>query len=174
MSTMFRNSLKALSLSLLVAGTQGCVSSQPPPRPLDLPFSRVFVANYDEVWNATVSVLDNYSIISASRESGELKTEYRDEWYNKNLYKDPEKEDRLDVVRYQMVIRLSKGLVSQTGRSAVRVQVLKQIEKKGNLVQGWQRIPSDTIEENVILYRIGQRLRIMRAIQRERAKKQGS
>jgi len=162
---------RLLGVALAIAGAlSSCVSSKPPPRPVDLPFSRIFVATYDEVWNATVAVLDNYSIISASRESGELKTEYTQAWFNSAVYEDPDKTDLLDEVRYKVEIRLSKGLVSQTGRSAVRVQVVKRLEKYGNLVTDWQRIPTDEVEEQVLLYRIGQKLRIQKAVQRSRAK----
>jgi hypothetical protein len=150
-----------------------CVA-KPPPRPIDLPFSRIFVATYDEVWNATVAVLDNYSIISASRESGELKTEFTRAWFNSAVYEDPEKVDLLDEVRYKIEIRLSKGLVSQSGRSAVRVQVVKRLEKYGNLVTDWQRIPTDHVEEQVLLYRIGQKLRIQKSVQRARAQRRAA
>ena len=167
--------LKSLAFVAVATGLfSGCVSSKPPPRPIDLPFSRIFVASYDEVWNATVAVLDNYSIISASRESGELKTEYTQAWFNSAVYEDPEKVDLLDEVRYKIEIRLSKGLVSQTGRSAVRVQVVKRLEKYGNLVTDWARIPTDEVEEQVLLYRIGQKLRIQKAVARSRAKKDGA
>jgi len=157
-------------LLVTALGLGACVSAKGPPRPVDLPFSRIFVATYDEVWNATVAVLDNYSIISASRESGELKTEYTQAWFNSAVYEDPEKAELLDEVRYKIEIRLSKGLVSQTGRSAVRVQVVKRLEKYGNLVTDWTRIPTDEVEEQVLLYRIGQKLRIQKAIQRGRGK----
>lgn len=155
-----------LALMALVS----CTSSKAPPRPMDFPFSRIYVATYDEVWNSTVAVLDNYSIISASRESGELKTEFTQAWFNNLVYEDPEKQNLLDEVRYKITIRLSKALVSQTGRSAVRVQVTKHLEKYGNLITDWQRIPTDQVEEQILLYRIGQKLRIMQSIKRERTK----
>jgi hypothetical protein len=164
------STLGLIALLLALVSLSACTSSQAPPRPLDQPFTRIYVASYDDVWNATVAVLDNYSIISASRESGELKTEFNQAWFNNLVYEDPEKANLMDEVRYKITIRLSKALVSQTGRSAVRVQVTKQLEKYGNLITDWQRIPTDHMEEQVLLYRIGQKLRIAQAIKRERAK----
>lgn len=165
-------SLKILLMCLLLSlGLEACVSSKPPPRPLDLPFSRIYVATYDQVWNATVNVLETYTIIEASRESGVLKTDFATEWYSTALYSDPDKANRLDQVRNKLSVKLSKGLVSQTGKSAVRVQIVKRLEKYGNLVTDWQPFATDQAEEAVILYRIGQRLRIAKAIARERAKK---
>ncbi len=165
-------SLRSLFLiCLIVSGLGGCVSAKAPPRPLDLPFSRIFVASYDDVWNATVNVLETYTIIEASRESGVLKTDFSPEWYSPALYEDPDNLDRLDQVRYRLSIKLSKGLVSQNGKAAVRVQVVKNLEEYGNLVTDWQAIPTDHAEESVILYRIGQRLRILKAVKLERSKK---
>ncbi len=168
---MKKVSIKIIAVFVVLMGLSACASSKAPPRPLDLPFSRVYTASYDEVWNATVNVLETYTIIEASRESGVLKTDYSSEWYSSALYVDPDKVDRLDQVRNKLSVKLSKGLVSQTGQNAVRVQIVKQLEEYGNLVTDWQPIPTDQAEENVILYRIGQRLRIARAIKRERDKK---
>jgi hypothetical protein len=159
--------LRAHYLSLLLA--IGCASAKAPPRPVDLPHSRIFVATFDEVWNATVQVLDLYSIVEASRESGLLRTEVSNFANNSGLYDHPDTDDRLDQVRYYLTIKLSKGLVSQTGKSAVRVQVTKVYEKYGNLLTDWERIASDENEERIILYRIGQRLRIASTIKRRRA-----
>lgn len=147
-----------------------CVSAKPPPRPLNYPYSHRYKATYDEVWNAAVTVLESYTIVEASREAGVLKTDWEDAWHNTTLYTDPDKADRLDEVRYRINVKLSKGLINQTGQTAVRVQINKELEKYGNLVTQYQRIPTDSSEEKILLYRIGQRLKIARAIEFERRK----
>lgn len=161
------NKLVRHLILLVIVGA--CASAKPPPRPIDLPHSRIFVTTFEDVWSATVQVLDIYSIVEASRESGLLRTETSSFANNAGLYEHPDKDDRLDQVRYYLTIKLSKGLVSQTGKNAVRVQVTKVYEKYGNLLTDWERIPSDEHEERVILYRIGQRLRIGAAVKRRRA-----
>jgi hypothetical protein len=168
--TFTKASLLTLALTLLSLG--GCASAKAPPRPLDYPYTRIFQANYEEVWNATVAVLDLYSIVEASRESGVLKTDWSDFRNNRSLYDQPDQDERLDQVRYRISIKLSKGMVSQSGRPAVRLQVVKELSRFGNLVTDWQRIPTDENEERVILYRVGQRLKIARTIQIRRNQKQ--
>lgn len=160
---------RTFALVLLIA-LEACVSAKPPPRPMDYPYSAIFLASYDDVWSAAVSVVESYTIVEASRESGVLKTDWANAFYNPALYKDPEKADRLEQVRFRVTMKLSKAVSSNTGETAVRVQVNKQLELYGNLVTGYQQVPTDGFEEQVILYRIQQRLRIKQAIQRERAK----
>ena len=145
----------------------GCASAPVTKRPLDLPFDQIYRGTYDTVWNATVRVLDIYSITVASRESGLLQTEYSDFRYNRDLFDHPDKDDRLEEVRYRLKIKLSKGMVSQTGEPAVRVQVTKELEEYKNFFTDWTRIPTDTLEEKVILYRVNQRMRIAEALKKK-------
>jgi hypothetical protein len=70
-------------------------------------------------------------------------------------------------VRYRLKIKLSKGIVSQTGEPAVRVQIVKELAEHRNFISDWQRVPTDEIEEQVMLYRIGQRLRVGEALKRK-------
>jgi len=139
-------------------------------RPTDRPFSYIFEASFDDVWAATVHVLDIYSVIEASRDSGLLKTSVTPYTHNQGLYDHPDQSDRLDEVRYSIQTKLSKGMVAQSGSSAVRVQVTKVMERYQNLITEWERTPTDAMEERVILYRIRQRLRIIKEIRRAKAK----
>ncbi len=154
-----------MALSLLLVGA--CASSKPPPRPLDLPFTAVIPGNFETVWNATVRVLDIYSITVATRESGLLQTEWSDFRFNRELYEHPDRDEFLEEVRYRLKIKLSKGIVPQTGEPAIRVQVTKELAQYKNIFTDWERLPTDQIEENVILYRIRQRMRIADALKRK-------
>ncbi len=166
---MWADGKKLLSL-VLVLFLGACATSQPPKRPVELPFSRVYVGTFDNVWTAAVRVLDNYSITVANREAGQLQTEWSDFRHNRDLYDHPEQNDALEEVKYRLRIKLSKAVVTQSGEPAVRVQVLKELMEYKNIQTDWYRIPSDTFEENVILYRIGQRLRIGEVLKRKTVK----
>ncbi len=157
-----------LGLAGLLLATLGACSSTPNKnRPLDLPFDRIYLGTYDSVWNSTVRVLDIYSITVASRDSGLLQTEWSDFRYNRELYENPDQQDHLEEVRYRLKIKLSKGVVSQSGQPAVRVQVTKELEEYKNFFTDWQRKSTDEFEEQVILYRIGHRLKIAEALKRK-------
>jgi len=150
-----------------LAGLGACSSAKQIPRPPDLPFPEVYPGTFEAVWNATVRVLDIYSITVASRESGVLHTEWSNSRYNTDLYTHPDQDPMLEEVRYRLKIKLSKGVIPQTGEPAVRVQIVKESQQYRNIFTDWERVPSDELEERVILYRIRQRLRIAEAIHRK-------
>jgi len=153
--------------ALLTLGLGSCSTSKPYKRPLDLPFYRIYVGTFDTVWNATVRVLDIYSITIANRESGILQTEWSNYRHNRELYDYPDQDDRLEEVQYRLKIRLSKAFVTQTGEPAVRVQVTKELQEYKNIETDWVRMPTDMHEENVILYRIEKRLKIAETLKRK-------
>jgi hypothetical protein len=148
-----------------------CVSSQQPPRPLDFPYARIYLGSFNDVWSATVRILDLYSITVANREAGLLQTEWVETRFNSELFKYPDNEPRLEEVSYRLKIKLSKAFISQTGQAAVRVQVLKELKEYKNFFSDWERVPTDGYEEKIILYRIGQRLAILNAQREAKTKK---
>lgn len=161
-----RRAARALGLGCLIA-ISACSSIDKKKRPLDLPFEKVFLGTYDTVWNATVRVLDIYSITVASRDAGLLQTEWADYRYNRELYDHPDRAEHLEEVRYRLKIKLSKGIVNQTGKPAVRVQISKELEEYKNFFTDWRQVPTDEFEEKVILYRIGHRLKIAEVLRRK-------
>jgi hypothetical protein len=165
---LLRKCGEALVLSLSLVA---CVSSEPPPRPLDFPYARIFVGSFNDVWSATVRILDLYSITVANREAGLLQTEWSENRFNSELFKYPANESYLEEVSYRLRIKLSKAFISQTGQPAVRVQVIKELKEYKNFFSDWVRVPTDGYEEKIILYRIGQRLGILNAQREAKAKK---
>jgi hypothetical protein len=148
-----------------------CVSSQPPPRPLDFPFARIYVGTFNDVWSAAIRILDLYSITVANRDAGLLQTEWSESRYNSELFKYPDNDPPLEEISYRLKIKLSKAFISQTGQPAVRVQVLKELKEYKNFFSDWERIPTDGYEEKIILYRIGQRLAIINAQKEAKSRK---
>jgi len=155
--------------AFLVLFLCSCASSAPPPRPLDLPFSKIFVGDYDTVWGAVVSVLDIYSIAKARRESGHLETEWSKSRFNTDLYDHPIREKYLEEIKYRLKVKLAKGRVADSKQTAIRVQISKELSQYKDFVNGWVRIPTDHLEEKVLLYRIGQRVKIEKRLKRLKA-----
>lgn len=139
----------------------GCISAQPPKRPLDYPYSFIFEGTFNDVWRATVNVLDIYSITVANREAGLLQTDWMNYRSNPELYDHPDIKQHLEEVRYRLKIKLSKAVITETNMPAVRVQVTKELEEYKNFFSDWERVPTDGLEEQIILYRVKQRLRII-------------
>ena len=166
-SRLFRKPSLLIRWGLPLWILSACSSVSTKNRPLDLPFDRIYLGTYDAVWNATVRVLDIYAITVASRDSGLLQTEWADYRYNRELFENPDQQEHLEEIHYRLKIKLSKGVVNQSGQPAVRVQVTKELEEYKNFFTDWQRKPTDEFEEQVILYRIGHRMKIAEALKRK-------
>jgi hypothetical protein len=138
-----------------------CVSSSPPQRPLDLPYSYIFEGGFDDAWRAATAVLESYSIISANKDAGELQTDWETQRFNPTLYDNPEIQPQLEEVRSRLKLKLSKARTNDTGKRAVRVQINKELEIFTNFYSDWERSPTDGLEEQVVLYRIYQNLKII-------------
>jgi len=161
---MIARALLLLTLSLVPL--TGCVSSAPPKRPLDYPVSFIFLGSFDDVWNATVRVLDKYAITVANREAGQLQTDWSSYRSNPELYDYPDNSEPPEEVRYRLKIKLSKAYVTETKEPAVRVQIVKELEVYRNFYLDWIRVATDLNEERVLLYRIQQKLRVERELKK--------
>lgn len=153
---------RGLCFGLLLV-LSSCVSSKAAPRPLDLPYSFIFEGRFDDVWKATVSVLESYTITVANRDAGLLQTDWESQRYNPDLYDHPEIPTLLEEVRSRLKIKLSKAVMNDSGAPAVRVQINKEFEVFKNFFSDWERQSTDGYEEQVLLYRINQNLKIIRA-----------
>ena len=138
-----------------------CVSSRPKERPLDLPYTFIFEGRFDDVWKAATAVLENYTITVANRDAGLLQTDWENQRFNPDLYEHPEITPQLEEVRSRLKLKLSKARTNDTGRPAVRVQISKEFEIFKNFYSDWERSPTDGFEEQVVLYRIHQNLKLV-------------
>jgi hypothetical protein len=152
---------------VFVSFLSSCVSSQPPPRPLDLPYTFIFEGRFEDLWRATVSVLESYTITVANRDAGLLQTDWESQRFNPDLYEHPEIPILMEEVRSRLKIKLSKAVMNDTGAPAVRVQISKEFEVFKNFFSDWERRPTDGFEEQVLLYRINQNLKIINAKRRQ-------
>lgn len=73
-----------------------------------------------------------------------------------------------DGYRYRLVVRLVKG--KSTAKPAVKVVVSKQIELQRDFFSEPEAVPSDGLEETLVLYRIQRELSIEKAIKRAQEK----
>jgi hypothetical protein len=146
----------------------GCVSSAPPPRPLDLPFKKYFDRDFDTVWAASVEVLDYYQIVRIDRDAGIIETDWTEARFNRALYDPPpDYKELLEPVKYRLKVKVSKLRNKQTGLPSANVQIVKELMEGRTFIFDYERIPTDSIEEQVLLYRIGQRVEILMRLKRK-------
>lgn len=122
------------------------------------PVSHTFDNNYDEVWSATESVLEDYTIEHKNKNTRTLHTKltaYNSKFtipFKVNHPKDPK------------VYKIKIKFIKYTDRPIVTVSVLKQLFIKERFLSEKTRIPSIGLEEKMILYRILRELKIKSTI----------
>lgn len=152
--------LKWISNFILLSVLVGCASvnkntDTKPKNTKDLFFQQVYYAEYDLVWRAAQLAL-NYPISINNMESGVLETDYiRAVEGFVPPYQELEASSGL---RYKVTLTLTKGKVE--GKTAVRVTIIKTLEKKRDFFSDPESIATDGIEERTIFYRIGRELMI--------------
>ena len=127
-----------------------------------VPVSRVFYAKYDDVEAALKQAMIKYPQRVDNSDAGIFETDYLK---GEMRFKAPHLETEFsNGYRYRILIRVVKGR-SET-KPAIKVQVLKQIELARDFFSQPEAQPSDGLEEDAILYRIGRELTIAKAILR--------
>ncbi len=131
------------------------------------PVVEVYNAKYEEVETALKQAMLRYPQRVDNTEAGIFETDFVK---GEARFKAPHKlnEEFSSGYRYRILVRLVRG--NKEGRGAVKVVVLKQIELARDFFATTEPMPSDGLEERVILYRIGRELRITRALQKANQK----
>ena len=137
----------------------GCATKDPVANIMH-PISKIFQADYQKIWSATMLALEDYPIEAENNEKGYLKTESIPV---ETIWKFPvERNDTLAAAKYTLHIKMIKG--KSKSRPAVKVTVLKKILLQKGFIENPKRIPSNGLEERSILYRIHREINIERAI----------
>jgi len=138
-------------LAALSFAQAGCIekeiASDPP---VTEPQSRIFYASYDEVWRAVQLALRKYPIRMNNIESGQLETDYIK---GDKLFTEPVEEKKKFGMRYRILIHAVRGKFED--RAATKIICTKVPEIQRDFFTGYQGIPSNGLEENIILYRVG-------------------
>lgn len=130
------------------------------------PVVKVFFSKYEEVEAALKLAMLKYPARVDNTEAGIFETDYVK---GDARFKAPHAATEYSSgYRYRILIRLVKGKTD--ARSAVKVVVVKQIETAKDFFAEPAVVPSDGLEEAVILYRIGRELTITRALQKAQDK----
>jgi hypothetical protein len=148
---LFKTSVLLSLLGLLFVG---CVEKELAldPPVTDAP-SKVFYANYDEVWRSVQLALRKYPVHLNNIESGLLETDYIK---GDKLFAEPVEDKTKFGMRYKLTIRAVKGKIND--KSAIKIICTKVPEIQRDFFTGYQPISSNGLEENLVLYRIGRYL----------------
>lgn len=154
-------------LSLVVAGflilltLSACETTNPlADPPVTEPEIHVFYDDYDQIWRAIQLAVRKYPVRLNNIESGLLETDYIK---GDKLFADPSEGGPPKAnVRYKINVRAIKG--KDSGKPATKVTVTKTAEIQPDFFTGFKEIPSNGLEEQTIMYRIGRYLEMDRKL----------
>ena len=148
----------------MMTGCQTATSKLAAKEKVNQPLSDIFDAKYEDVEMALKQALVLYPTRVDNTEAGIYETDFvkgaaRFQAPNKS------KDDFPSGFRYRILARLVRG-ANKNGHTAVKVVILKQAELARDFFATAEPLPSDGLEERVILYRIRRVLQIERAAKR--------
>lgn len=150
----------AFALLLAGAGCTTATSKLEEKYKVGVPVSRVFYARYEEVELALKQAMIKYPQRVDNSEAGIFETDFVK---GEARFQPPHKHVNYSSgYRYRILVRLVRG--KSEDKSAVKVLVLKQTEIMRDFFADPEQLPSDGLEEDVILYRIARELAIAKAL----------
>ncbi|MBT4761709.1 MAG: hypothetical protein HOO06_08445 [Bdellovibrionaceae bacterium] len=148
--------MKKALLSLLLLVSLGCANESQYLTPTYKPQSDFFYSDYDRVWRATQIALGPYPLKVNNLDAGEIETASISK---DNVFQKAHKKYNANVAtKYFLKVNLIKGKAN--GKSVVKVIVKKQKHHNTNFFAGKKALPTDGIEEQMVLYRIKRELQV--------------
>ncbi|MFP5387293.1 MAG: hypothetical protein ACLGHN_14540 [Bacteriovoracia bacterium] len=118
---------------------------------LEIP-SRIYKADYNQTWQAVISVMRKFDIAQQNQEAGFIKTRWMDNTLEVNFADAFGSSDAVKAAKYKVVVNVVKGF--RSGREVTKVTIYKRQLVEQDFLQGWKEISTDGIVEKTLLYRI--------------------
>ena len=139
---------------------------------LEIP-SKIFRADYNQTWQAVISVMRKFDIAQQNQEAGFIKTRWMDNTLEVNFADSFGSSDAVKAAKYKLVVNVVKGF--RNGREVSKVTIYKRQLVEQDFLQGWKESSTDGIAEKTLLYRIERLISIdnkLREIDKAREKEQ--
>lgn len=118
---------------------------------LEIP-SKVYKADYNQTWQAVISVMRKFDIAQQNQEAGFIKTRWMDNTLEINFADSFGSSDSVKAAKFKIVVNVVKGF--RASREATKVTIYKRQLVEQDFLQGWKEVSPDGIMEKTLLYRI--------------------
>jgi hypothetical protein len=139
---------------------------------LEIP-SKIYKADYNQTWQAVITVMRKFDIAQQNQEAGFIKTRWMDNTLEVNFADSFGSSDAVKAAKFKLVINVVKGY--RASREVTKVTIYKRQLVEQDFLQGWKEVSPDGIMEKTLLYRIERLIAIdnkMREIDKAREKEQ--
>jgi hypothetical protein len=118
---------------------------------LEIP-SKIFKSDYNQTWQAVISVMKKYDIAQQNQEAGFIKTRWIDNTLELNFADAFGSSDAVKAAKFKIIINVVKGF--RSSREVTKVTIYKRQLIEQDFLQGWKEVTPDGILEKTLLYRI--------------------
>lgn len=118
---------------------------------LEIP-AKIYRADFNQTWQAVISVMRKYDIAQQNQEAGFIKTRWMDNTLEVNFADSFGSSDAVKAAKFKVVVNVVKGF--RTGREVSKVTIYKRQLVEQDFLQGWKEVSTDGILEKSLLYRI--------------------
>ncbi|MBI2606905.1 MAG: outer membrane protein assembly factor BamC [Deltaproteobacteria bacterium] len=146
--------LCALTLiaSLLVA-LGGCTVFHQPGSDVNPIHTRIYRTDYNTAWQAVLDALKSYDRAVVNREAGVIQTAWVDGNGHAGFVDPLAIEDASYKSKYRLSVSVAPG--NYNGKPSVKISIQKEQLVQKDLLDTWQSVKTDAIEERTLLYRVG-------------------
>ncbi len=116
-------------------------------------FERIYLTDFNTAWQSVLDSLKNRRLDLSNREGGFVQTKWSDNTAEKNFSDSLGNADAYLKAQYRFRISTSKGFYN--GQPTIKISVQKEQLVQRDVLEGWRPIPTDSIDETTLLYRIG-------------------
>ncbi len=131
--------------------------------------SKVFRATYDQAWQAVLQVMQKYDLALQNQEAGIIRTRWVDNTLEMNFADSFGSNDAVKGAKFKVIINVVKGF--RSSREVSKITVYKRQLVEQDFLQGWKEIPTDSIFEKTLLYRISRVISIDNKLKKIELKK---
>ena len=116
-------------------------------------YSRIYFTDYDTAWQAVLETLKSARKDVTNREAGVIQTRWIENTAEKNFTDSADDGGAYLAAQYRVRVQLAKGFYN--GKPSVKVSIQKEQLIQRDVLEGWRPKPTDSLEENTFLYRVG-------------------
>ena len=145
---------------VILAASSGCSSAYKKSQGGDPAqvFTRIYFTPLPVAWQATLEAIKSLRIDVSNREGGYIQTRWTENSAEKKFIDSYGAQNSYLKAQYRFRITVAQGFYN--GESSVKVSVQKEQLVQRDILDGWQPVETDSVEEKTLLYRIGRLITI--------------
>ena len=116
-------------------------------------YSRIYFSDFNTSWQSVLDALKHNRLDVSNREGGFIQTKWTENTEDLNFVESFGGADAYLKAQYRFRITVAKSFFN--GKPTIKIAVQRDQLVQRDVLEGWQPMETDGVEENTLLYRIG-------------------